>query len=330
MIPGEESNRIMPSTYDCILAGTCVLDLVCRPVDLNKPIGGGLLHESAPLTISGGGVCTNAGVALARLGLRVGVFSAVGDDAWAEMLRKVYRQEGLADHLLVNPDDSTSTTVALVDPSGERSFLHYPGACSRMSAQAILDQRELWARTRLLLLGYYSLLPVLEPDLPEVLAEVRRAGCQVALDAAGGGGGMQPLARILPHLDLYVPSFAEAQRQTGQNEPRAIIAAYRDCGAAGLLGVKLGGEGVLLSPRPGEFIPISVAKPPGEVLDTTGAGDCFYAGLVAGLLKGLSVEESGRLGAATAACCVTALGGYAGTRDFAFTAALAGISARPA
>jgi sugar/nucleoside kinase (ribokinase family) len=312
--------------FDCIVAGTCVLDIVCRPCPLTSPVGAGVLRVSEPLTLSGGGVCTNAGVALARLGLRVGVFSAVGKDPWAAMLREVYRTEGIAEFLIDDSSDSTSTTVALVDPSGERSFLHYPGACSRLTASDLREQSGLWRQSRLLLLGYYSLLPELGPGLPETLAEIRRSGCQIAFEDAGSGGALEPLREILPHVDIYVPSHSEAERQTGVADPRQIIGAYRCCGAAGLLGVKLGSQGVLLSPRDGEFIEIGVCRPPGDVLDTTGAGDCFYAGLLAGILRGLSIEEAGRLGAATAACCLTALGGFAGTRDYNFTAHLAGLN----
>jgi sugar/nucleoside kinase (ribokinase family) len=309
--------------YDCVVAGTCVLDLVCRPVDLNAPIGAGVLHVAEPLAISGGGVCTNAGVALARLGLKVGAFSMVGNDAWAAMLRDLYRREGIADELLVHPGDSTSTTVAMVDPSGERSFFHYPGACSRLKASDLLERLDLWRRTRLLLLGYYSLLPELGPELPDALRRIRETGCQIAFEDAGAGGALAPLARILPHVDLYVPSYAEARRQTGASDPREIIATYRTHGATGVVGVKLGSRGVLLSPRMGQWVEVNVCRPPGDVLDTTGAGDCFYAGLLAGILKGLSIEEAGRLGAAAAACCVTALGGYTGTRDWEFTSKLA-------
>ena len=59
-----------------------------------------------------------------------------------------------------------------------------------------------------------------------------------------------------------------------------------------------GVEGTTLSPHAGEFIEIGIRPPPGPVIDTTGAGDCFYAGLLTGLLRGLSVEQAGRLGAA--------------------------------
>ena len=181
------------------------------------------------------------------------------------------------------------------------------------------------ANTRVLLLGYYSLMPNLEPDLPEVFAKVRETGCMTALDASGEGGTMQPLDRILPHLDLYVPSQVEATHQTGEQDPQKIIDIYRACGTLGVLGVKLGRDGVMLSEKPGQYIHVPAADPPGEVVDTTGAGDSFYAGLIAGLLKGLSLEEAGKIGVAAGACCVTAVGGNAGARDYADTAKVAGL-----
>ena len=139
----------------------------------------------------------------------------------------------------------------------------------------------------MMLVGYYSLMPNLESDLPEVLAAIRKAGCRTALDTAGDGGTMQPLDRILPQVDVYVPSHNEATHQTGHEDPRKIIEAYRSCGAAGLLGVKLGSKGALLSPAAGQYVSIECVPPPGPVVDTTGAGDSFFAGLLTGLLKGL-------------------------------------------
>jgi len=139
---------------------------------------------------------------------------------------------------------------------------------------------------------------------------------------------MQPLEAILPHLDVYVPSHAEACHQTGvapEEDPRKIVDTYRACGAPALLGVKLGKRGVLLSPCAGEYVEIGVVDPPGEVIDTTGAGDSFYAGLLTGLCRGLSIEDAGRLGAAAGACCVTSVGGCTGGKGYDETARLAGL-----
>ena len=61
------------------------------------------------------------------------------------------------------------------------------------------------------------------------------------------------------------------------------------------------------------------------MVDTTGAGDCFFAGLLTGLLRGLDAERAGRLAAAAGACCVTGYGATAGVRDYEETARLAGV-----
>jgi len=314
--------------YDCVIAGSCVLDVLCRPVDLNRPIGRGKLHPVEPLTVTAGGITSNAGITMSRMGMRTAVFSYVGDDAWGPVIREIYRREGVDDcALMTHPTGATSTTVAAVDGSGERSFFHCVGAPKLLDAAAFLDRLELFRGSRFLLLGYYSLMPNLDVDLAIVFEQVRAVGCRTALDAAGEGGSLAGgLDTVLPHLDVFVPSLSEARHQTGESDPRKIIDELRATGTKALLGVKLGGaDGVLLSPADGQFIHVPSFRPPGEVIDTTGAGDSFYAGLLTGLIKGMSPQEAGRLGTATAACSVTALGGYAGGLDYAATAAIAGL-----
>jgi sugar/nucleoside kinase (ribokinase family) len=316
----------MEKTLDCVLCGSCVVDILVRPVPLESPIGEGRLLLAEPITVTTGGIVSNSGIAMAKLGMKVAAFSYVGRDDWAGVIRRKYEADGLdATHLMPHPTAATSTTAVLIAPSGERSFAHCVGAPKLLDKRVFLEHLDLFARSRMMIVGYYSLMPNLEPDLPEVFAAIRQAGCQTALDAAGSGGGMQPLDRILPHLDVYLPSRAEATHQTGQTEPEKIIDCFRNCGAPGLLGVKLGTEGALLSPAAGEYLAIDCVPPPGPVLDTTGAGDCFYAGLLTGLLRGMSPAQAGRLGAATGACCVTGMGASAGLRDFDGTMRLAGL-----
>jgi sugar/nucleoside kinase (ribokinase family) len=317
----------MERTLDCVLCGSCVADLLVRPVPLEKPVGGGKLFAADPIQLATGGIVSNSGVAMARLGMKVAAFSYVGRDVWGDLVRQRLEAEHLdCDRLLPHPTAATSTTAVLVDPSGERSFAHCVGAPKLMDKALFLMHLDLFARSRMALVGYYSLMPNLEGDLPEVFAAIRGTGCRTALDAAGSGGGIEPLDRILPHLDVYCPSLAEAAHQTGTSEPQEILRAYRECGAAGLVGVKLGSRGALLSPAAGQYVEVPCVPPPGAIVDTTGAGDCFYAGLLTGLLRGMGPREAGLLGAAAGACCVTALGATAGIRNFEETARLAGLA----
>jgi sugar/nucleoside kinase (ribokinase family) len=318
----------MRKDLDCVVCGSCVVDVLVRPVELESPIGVGRLVRSEPLVLTTGGIVSNAGITLARLGMKTAAFTYVGDDPWAAVIRDRYGAEGLdATQLVTRADSATSTSAVLIDATGERSFVHCVGAPRLLDGPALLDRMDLFRRSRAMLLGYFPLLPNLIDELPDVLAEIRKSGCLTALDAAGDGGDLEPLSRLLPNLDVYVPSLAEACHQTGVDDPRGIVATYRDAGAKGLVGVKLGSHGVLLSPAPGEFIDVAAVAPPGPVVDTTGAGDCFLGGLLAGLLRGMSVADAGRLGAATGACCVTGLGATTAIRDFASTAELAGLAA---
>ena len=116
----------------------------------------------------------------------------------------------------------------LIDSSGERSFVHCVGAPRLLDRETLFAKLDLFAKSRAMLIGYYPLMTRLQADLPEVFAAIRKTGCLTALDAAGDGGTMDPLARILPYTDFYVPSESEAAHQTGRTDPRAMIAAYRE------------------------------------------------------------------------------------------------------
>jgi sugar/nucleoside kinase (ribokinase family) len=316
----------MNKQFDCVVVGSCVVDVLARPVSLSEPIGAGRLIESDPLRLTTGGIVSNAGITMARLGMRVAAFTYVGGDEWADVIRSRYAAEGIDTSALVTKSDAaTSTTAVLIDPSGERSFVHCVGAPRLLDKAALMSRLDLFARSRAVLIGYYPLMTRLQNDLPEVFAAIRETDCLTAIDAAADGGTMDPLDRILPHTDFYVPSEHEAQHQTGQSDPRKMIQTYRDAGATGWLGIKLGMRGALLSPKPGEYIEVGVVQAPAKVVDTTGAGDCFFGALLTGILKGLSPADAGRLAAAAGACCVTGIGGSSAIRDYNKTAQLAGI-----
>lgn len=306
----------MSSRFDCVVCGSCTIDLLIRPVNLAEALGTDRLHRVDPIQLSVGGIVSNAGITMAKLGLRVCAFSAVGQDQWGEIVRNEYRCNGLdTSKLQSRAELPTSVTAAMVDERGDRSFVHNQGAPKLLTARDFRDAMGVFAASRSMLLGYYPLLPAMLDDLAGLFREIRETGCLTALDAAGGGGSMKPLDEILPHTDVYVPSFTEASTQTGEKQPEKILDRYRSCGAPGILGVKLGSAGAVLSAAAGEFVEIAPITPPGKVVDTTGAGDAFFAGLLYGLLNEMSVGAAGRLAAAAGAWSTTGIGATATCAD---------------
>ncbi|MEO1991794.1 MAG: carbohydrate kinase family protein, partial [Pirellulales bacterium] len=207
---------------------------------------------------------------------------------------------------------ATSTTAVLIDSHGERSFAHHAGAPAAIDTTFLKQSASHYQRSRALVLGYVGLLPQLEPFLADGLMDVRSNTQLVAVETAGNGGDLTHLVPAFPYIDVFVPSLEEATCQTGLRDPREILGCYRSRGAQGLIGVKLGIQGTVLSPTDNEILAIPCVTPTKPLADTTGAGDCFLAGLLTGLIRGMSPRHAGLLGAATAACCVTGFGATAG------------------
>jgi sugar/nucleoside kinase (ribokinase family) len=309
---------------DCVVCGTCVADVLVRPVALDRPVGAGRLFHVDPLEVTTGGIVCNTGVAMQRLGAAVEAVALVGDDLWGdEIVKRLAKERVGMGGVERRPQEATSTTAVLIGDHGERSFAHHVGVAAAFDVDMLRRHESLLARSRFAVLGYVGLLPAVESRLAEAVAVLRQAGCWVVLETGGSGGAFADVAPALPLVDVFVPSLDEAARHAGSDDPRAIIAFYRRHGAAGLVGVKCGTRGSVLSPAAGRVIDVPCVAPPGPVVDTTGAGDSFLAGLVMGLARGMPVEKAARLGAATAACCVTRAGATAGILGFDDTMRLA-------
>jgi sugar/nucleoside kinase (ribokinase family) len=169
--------------------------------------------------------------------------------------------------------------------------------------------------------SYFLLEDTLGPDLAGLFATARAAGAVTSLDTnwdpAGGWGGAR-LREALAQTSLLLPNEGEALRISG--------AADLDGAATVLTGwgpdvvVKLGPRGALCAQGPrrqrAELAPVTP-------VDSTGAGDCFNAGLIAGLAGGLSLPDAARLGCATGALSTRAAGGTASAPGLAEARALA-------
>jgi sugar/nucleoside kinase (ribokinase family) len=98
---------------------------------------------------------------------------------------------------------------------------------------------------------------------------------------------------VLPHLDLFLSNLQEAELITGCKDPQSAAAYFHQKGARGVI-IKLGKDGCFYSSgEEGVHLPAPQAK---NLVDTTGAGDAFGAGLMAGLRQGRGIPDACSLG----------------------------------
>ena len=112
----------------------------------------------------------------------------------------------------------------------------------------------------------------------------------------------------LRFCDVVLPSFDDMRLIYPGLNPAAVATRLRQHGAGRVI-LKLGRHGCLVVNQNGSFRLPSVAT---KIIDTTGAGDCFNAGFIAGLVKGLGDVDAAKLGGLTAAACVRNVGGAVG------------------
>jgi sugar/nucleoside kinase (ribokinase family) len=261
-----------------------------------------------------GGGAANTAAALGRMGLEAGVFSKVGADLTGEFLVRELRNVGVdTGGVVMSESDTTPFTFVGIHEDGDRTFIHTPGANLTFEVGDI-DREALFAADMLFYQDFWVKPRLDGAPGAELLAEARRRGVVTLLDECWGlGPNRDSFEMMLPHCDYVMPSVddmvaiypgASAEEVAGRLLGRGV----------GTVVVKMGAEGCLVAHGDER---LKVAALPAEVVDTTGAGDCWDAGFIAGLIAGEDLVTSARLGNACAAFCIEAVGGAAGVPDYA-------------
>jgi sugar/nucleoside kinase (ribokinase family) len=296
-------------SFDVVLAGLALVDVIGRPVDFRKtPQAGGLQYIDS-ITLTTGGNVANCGIDLAKLGFRVAAISRIGNDGLGSFIRQQLSTHSV-DLTGVTVDDrlQTSATIVGVRKDGERTFLHTRGALRNFRAADILSRMALIQNAKIFALGYLGLVPECEKEFPTLFRSIKeQSGASILLDT-GGTPRRQPalLKKFLPFVDYFIPSFDEAVILTGQKTPEAIVRALYRSGAPGVVGVKLGSKGCYIARgKDAMYIPAVKVR---KVVDATGAGDAFVAGFIAAVLRGMETFDAARIANRIASSCVTAVG----------------------
>jgi sugar/nucleoside kinase (ribokinase family) len=308
---------------DAAIFGLIVADLIASPMDLRHPPDPGVLVQIKTIELTTGGNVCNAGIAMAKLGAQVAAAGMVGQDILGTALVDRLQRAGMdVSCVFADVRAQTSSTVVAVEPGGERCFFHTPGATTLLDADAFRRCFPVFGRCAYVQVGYFGLLPSLTEDLATVLRELALAHprTKIALDTVNPPAARELLPPILPHLDLFCPSRTEAETLTVESDPQRMVAAFRSAGMKpnALIGIKLDADGCLLDDGVQRvFCPAYKI----DCVDTTGAGDTWFGGLIVALRKNMPLAQAGRFANRVAADCCTALGASAGVRSFEETMA---------
>lgn len=241
-------------------------------------------------TITGGTFCSlpggkgaNQAVAASRLGANVHMVGCVGDDEWGRVLLKNLEQENIGtDYVTISPG-ATGVALITVNQEGNNSIVVAPGANGRMTVEHVRRAESIIRQADLLLIQLEIPMTVVE----EAVRLASHYRVPIILNPAPA----VPLTEeLLQRIDILTPNETEGKlivtgSAEGDVEVEEIIFNLVEKGVRQVV-MTLGGAGVAYS-NEGQIKQLKAHKM--EVVDTTGAGDSFNAGL------GVYYAESGHL-----------------------------------
>lgn len=264
-----------------------------------------------------GGTVTNTAVGVASFGGRPAFIGAVATDERGERYAEDLERAGVHAVLERFPAGvdgdlgATGRCFIVVTPDAERSMATALGASGRLDRSS-LDESVI-GRARLAYLdGYLLDVPDADALVDSLVAVARRGGTRIAVglsDALLVDRHRDRLSALLAGaVDVMFANEAEVLALTGEATVEAAIEALRRPGLTNV--VTCGPSGAWLAD---EDRTVKVpASPVGSVVDLTGAGDLFAAGVCFGMTRGFPLERCGALGALAAAEVIGQLGARTG------------------
>jgi sugar/nucleoside kinase (ribokinase family) len=333
-------------TLEVVVAGHVALDIlpeIQEGISFHDFFAPGRLQQVGPVHLATGGAVLNTGLALHRLGMRPRMVAKLGGDDFGQSTLNLIRRAGpgLDRFIRVVAGTQSSYTLALNIPGYDRVLLNFPGTNDTFGPEDI-DPESL-SGAKLFHFGYPPLMKrMMENDgeeLVTMMKNVKAKGLITSLDMSMPGSTSEAakidwrklLARTLPHVDVFLPSFEEIlfmlepetyRTLLGESGNEDVIerisadSVSRVADQILALGsqiavIKAGHRGLYMKTSPtarfgSEWGSRELWAPcyKTKVVGTTGSGDCTIAGFLAGLLKQLPPDQALNGAVAVGACSV--------------------------
>ena len=267
-----------------------------------------LYGQMGPAVEMSGGSCANSMAALAALGASAAYVGKVQSDQLGEVFGHDIRATGVefrTPPLAAGPP--TARCLVLVTPDAQRTMATYLGACVELGPDDV-DEAAVAAAKVTYLEGYLWDRPNAKAACLKAAAIAHRHGRQVALSLSDpfcvGRWRAEFADLIAHHVDILIGNEVEICSLYGADELEQAVEQVR--GQTRLAALTRSAQGsVLVAGARTERVP---AAPVARVIDSTGAGDLYAAGLLYGLTHDLPLAACGRLGSLAAAAVLGQLG----------------------
>lgn len=251
-------------------------------------------------TLAPGGSAANTIHGLAKCGIKTGFICYTGNDETGRFFEESMREAGVLP-IVFHSDAVSGTAHAIVSPDGERTFATNLGAAILLSDKHLsLEMFQGWDYCYIE--GY---LIANRPLFSKTIQLAKQAGCKTILDLASYNvveDNRDFLTETLNDIDIVFANEEEAKALTGEAPDKALDFMASRCDIAI---VKVGKKGSIIK-RGEETVNINANKV--NVIDTTGAGDMYAAGFLAGLINGLPLKQCGEWGNCLATNIIQVLG----------------------
>jgi arabinose-5-phosphate isomerase len=294
--------------FDLVGIGSMVVDLIYRTPRIiggEEKIALGKYDAGEAVKMLAGGVTLNHLAWASILGLRVGIFGKQGDDEYGRFLRAGMDRYRIDKHITLDGSSSSFAHI-FVDGEGRRAIYMSPAATSETTGDYLRSQHARYIRSSRMLSTEISQLPL--DAVVAALEIAREAGVTTILDvdiprsdAIKSLGGAADFERALKLADYLKPSKAAVIEMINEDDALRAAQILREKYGARAVVITDGEIGcAIASDEVNDRVPAYLTR----AIDSTGAGDAFLGGMIAGLHYGLAWLDVLKLAnACGAACC---------------------------
>ena len=299
------------SRHDIVFIGTAILDSVIKGFDPEPVSAAGFCAESGSINAGGEGV--NGSQAAAKLGMKSALLCFLGKDQAGDLIEAELIKHGVDTSYIVRPDGHPTpvTTIFVAEDGNRRSITNSAHRYNFHPEQYV----HAFSDAKAVVLGSLFRAPFNDPEvIKAVVSEARESGALIFADTKLPNFvrlSLDDISDSLPLIDFITPNEDEAKYYTGEEEPEKMADVFLSKGVRNVI-IKLGGKGCFFKNSEESMMLPAYGI---DVVDATGAGDNFMAGLVSELIRGSGIKEALTFASACGAICTTAVGTGTALKD---------------